>query len=71
MSKYNELYNKIKKEIIGGQLNEGTKLASVRKAAFIYNVSRTTVQNAYFALAALCFIPQGKAYRGKTAKRLQ
>lgn len=65
MSKYNELYNKIKKEIIGGQLNEGTKLASVRKAAFIYNVSRTTVQNAYFALAADGFIisePQSGYY---------
>lgn len=65
MSKYNELYNIIKKEITDGQINNGAKLPSVRKAALIYNVSRTTVQNAYFALAADGFIisePQSGYY---------
>ncbi len=65
MSKYNTLYNKIKKEITDGRLKHKSKLPSVRKAALIYNVSRTTIQNAYFALAADGFIisePQSGYY---------
>ena len=65
MSKYNTLYNKIKKEITDGRLKYKSKLPSVRKAALIYNVSRTTIQNAYFALAADGFIisePQSGYY---------
>lgn len=52
MSKYNELYNRIKKEIIDRQIDYGEKLPSVRKASELYSVSRTTIQNAYFALSA-------------------
>ena len=52
MSKYNDLYNSIKNEITSGQIEYGGKLPSVRKASAIYSLSRTTVQNAYFALAA-------------------
>ncbi len=56
MSKYDELYNRIRKEIISEQWLPGAKLPSIRKAAAIYGVSRTTIQNAYFALAADGFI---------------
>ena len=52
MSKYNDLYNSIKNEITSGQIEYGGKLPSVRKASVLYSLSRTTVQNAYFALAA-------------------
>ena len=65
MGKYDELYNKIKAEIISGEIKAGAKLPSVRKAGSIYSVSRTTVQNAYFALAADGFIisePQSGYY---------
>lgn len=65
MSKYNELYNRIKKEITDGQIDYGEKLPSVRKASELYNVSRTTVQNAYFALSADGYIisePQSGYY---------
>lgn len=65
MSKYNELYNYIKKEITDGQLAYGTKLPSIRKASGLFSVSRTTVQNAYFALSADGYIisePQSGYY---------
>lgn len=65
MSKYNDLYNYIKKEIISGQIDYGEKLPSVRKAGTLFEVSRTTVQNAYFALAADGYIisePQSGYY---------
>lgn len=65
MSKYNELYNRIKKEITDGQIDYGKKLPSVRKASELYGVSRTTVQNAYFALSADGYIisePQSGYY---------
>ncbi len=65
MSKYNELYNSIKNEIITGQINYGKRLPSVRKASELYSVSRTTVQNAYFALSADGYIisePQSGYY---------
>ena len=65
MSKYNELYNRIKKEITDGQIDYGEKLPSVRKASELYSVSRTTVQNAYFALSADGYIisePQSGYY---------
>ncbi|MDE6156093.1 MAG: PLP-dependent aminotransferase family protein, partial [Eubacterium sp.] len=42
--------------IISGELKSGDKIPSVRKAAQIYNVSITTVQNAYFDLCADGFI---------------
>ncbi|MDE6469945.1 MAG: PLP-dependent aminotransferase family protein [Eubacterium sp.] len=56
MKKYIQLYNKIKNMIIRGELKNGDKIPSVRKAAEIYNVSITTVQNAYFDLCADGFI---------------
>lgn len=65
MSKYNELYNRIKKEITDGQIDYGKKLPSVRKSSELYGVSRTTVQNAYFALSADGYIisePQSGYY---------
>ncbi|MCD7872294.1 MAG: PLP-dependent aminotransferase family protein, partial [Clostridiales bacterium] len=65
MSKYNDLYNHIKSEIISGQLLFGSRLPSIRKAGELFGVSRTTVQNAYFALAADGYIisePQSGYY---------
>lgn len=56
MSKYSELYNYFKKEITENQLSYGEKLPSVRKASEIFEVSRTTIQSAYFDLAADGFI---------------
>lgn len=52
MKKYTQLYNIIKDKIINCELKSGDKIPSVRKAAQIYNVSVTTVQNAYFDLCA-------------------
>lgn len=52
MKKYSKLYNDIKEQIITGQLSHGDKIPSVRDAAFLYSVSTTTVQNAYFELCA-------------------
>lgn len=65
MSKYLDIYNYIKKEIINGQISYGGRLPSVRKASELFSVSRTSVQNAYFALAADGFIisePQSGYY---------
>ena len=42
--------------IVSGELQPGDKVLSVRKAAANYNVSITTVQNAYFELCADGFI---------------
>ena len=50
MKKYVEIYNRIKSEIEQNQLKPGDKIPSVRKASKLYNVSITTVQNAYFDL---------------------
>lgn len=52
MKKYLEIYNLIKSQIIHKELKAGQKIPSVRKASGIYNVSITTVQNAYFELCA-------------------
>ncbi|MCH5320473.1 MAG: PLP-dependent aminotransferase family protein [Eubacterium sp.] len=52
MKKYTQLYNTIKDMILSGELAVGEKIPSVRKACRIYNVSMTTVQNAYFDLCA-------------------
>lgn len=65
MNKYNELYNRIKNEIVTGQLAYGAKLPSIRKSSELFSVSRTTVQNAYFALSADGYIisePQSGYY---------
>lgn len=52
MKKYSNLYNEIKNMITSKQLLCGDRIPSVRKAAEIYGVSTTTVQNAYFELCA-------------------
>lgn len=52
MKKYSEIYNIIKNMIRSGELTAGDKVPSVRKAAQIYGVSVTTIQNAYFDLCA-------------------
>ena len=51
MSKYREIYDYIKNEIVTGQVGYGGRLPSVRKASALFSVSRTTVQSAYFALS--------------------
>ncbi len=52
MKKYIEIYNDIKNKIDSGELRSGSKIPSVRKASKIYQVSITTIQNAYFDLCA-------------------
>lgn len=52
MKKYTKLYNIIKEMILSGELRPGDKAPSIRRASAIYNVSLTTVQNAYFDLCA-------------------
>lgn len=52
MKKYIEIYNDIKSKIDSGELRSGSKIPSVRKASEIYQVSITTIQNAYFDLCA-------------------
>ena len=63
--KYNQVYDYLKKEITENQLQNGARLPSVRKASELLGVSRTTVQSAYFALAADGYIysePQSGYY---------
>ena len=52
MKKYTKLYNTVKEMILTGELQPGDKVPSIRKAAEIYGISLTTVQNAYFELCA-------------------
>ncbi len=52
MKKYVEVYNDIISKITSGELKQGAKIPSVRKASEIYRVSITTIQNAYFDLCA-------------------
>ena len=52
MKKYTQIYNTVRDMILSGELQRGDKIPSVRKAATTYNVSMTTVQNAYFELCA-------------------
>lgn len=56
MKKYIEIYNDIKNKIEAGELTEGNKIPSVRKASEFYRVSITTIQSAYFDLCADGFI---------------
>ena len=56
MKKYLELYTYYKERILDGQLRSGDRLPSIREAAAIHGVSRTTVENAYFALQAEGFL---------------
>ena len=52
MKKYIEIYNNYKELIISGQLKAGDKMPSVRRAAELLEVSKTTIENAYFELQA-------------------
>ena len=52
MKKYIEIYNNYKELILSGQLKEGDKMPSVRKVAELLEVSKTTIENAYFELQA-------------------
>lgn len=52
MKKYSQVYDTVKNMIITSQLKSGERVPSVRKAADIFQVSTTTIQNAYFDLCA-------------------
>lgn len=49
---YVQIYEQLKKEIISGQLLEGTKLTSTRNLATTLSVSRNTVESAYLQLSS-------------------
>lgn len=52
MKKYIKIYNFYKDKIENGQLKSGDKMPSIRQASALSNVSKTTIQSAYFALQA-------------------
>ena len=56
MLKYTQAYTKFKEMIADGRLRRGDRMPSIRQAAELYRISRTTVQNAYFQLAAEGYI---------------
>lgn len=62
MLKYTQAYTMFKEMIADGRLRRGERMPSIRRAAELYRISRTTVQNAYFQLAAeAIFMPSPKA----------
>ena len=56
MLKYTQAYTMFKEMIADGRLRRGERMPSIRRAAELYWISRTTVQNAYFQLAAEGYI---------------
>lgn len=52
MKKYLELYDYYKTRILSGELKAGDKMPSIRRTAESLGFSKTTVENAYFALQA-------------------
>lgn len=52
MKKYIEVYSYYKGLIESGQMKNGDKMPSIRKASELLSVSKTTIQSAYFALQA-------------------
>lgn len=56
MLKYTQAYTMFKEMIADGRLRRGDRMPSIRQAAELYRISRTTVQNAYFQLAAEGYI---------------
>lgn len=52
MKKYIEIYEYYKEQIITNQMKDGDKMPSLRSATQIFSVSKTTIENAYFALQA-------------------
>lgn len=49
---YIQLYDYYKKRIINGEIKSGTRLPSIRKCSAEFELSKTTVETAYFQLAA-------------------
>ena len=56
MKKYLNIYNYYKELITAKQMKSGDRLPSVRQAAEMFSVSKTTIQSAYFELQADGFI---------------
>lgn len=52
MKKYIEIYQYYKDQIATNQLKGGDKMPSLRAATQLFSVSKTTIENAYFALQA-------------------
>ena len=62
---YMELYEEFKERILAGELGADSKMPSIRKLSVEKGLSRTTVENAYFQLAAEGYIisrPQSGYY---------
>lgn len=56
MKKYLTLYEYFRDRIRSGELKNGDRLPSIRRAAELFQVSTTTVENAFFALQAEGYI---------------
>lgn len=66
---YIQIYDALKKEIISGQLREGSKLTSTRNLAIALNVSRNTIESAYLQLCSEGYI-SSKAGSGFIVEKL-
>lgn len=72
IARYLRVYQYYKDLILEGKLSEDTKLPSIRKGAMQFQVSRTTMENAYLLLAAEGYIiskPQSGYYVTDIAKK--
>ncbi|EKQ55913.1 MULTISPECIES: PLP-dependent aminotransferase family protein [unclassified Clostridium] len=66
---YVQIYNVLRKDIISGQLPEGSKLVSTRNLAASLSVSRNTVESAYLQLCSEGYI-SSKAGSGFIVEKL-
>lgn len=66
---YMQIYEELKKEIISGHLEEGSKLISTRNLAATLSVSRNTVESAYLQLCSEGYI-SSKAGSGFIVEKL-
>lgn len=66
---YVQIYETLKKEIISGHLEEGSKLTSTRNLATTLSVSRNTVESAYLQLCSEGYI-SSKAGSGFIVEKL-
>lgn len=66
---YVQIYEALKKEIISGHLEEGSKLTSTRNLAISLSVSRNTVESAYLQLCSEGYI-SSKAGSGFIVEKL-
>lgn len=66
---YVQIYEELKKEIISGHLEEGSKLTSTRSLATSLSVSRNTVESAYLQLCSEGYI-SSKAGSGFIVEKL-